>query len=138
MREVIVVARKDGRGGIKPFGTYSKRQKGAKVEIGKKQYKVTSDGRVNIPKKVMNELGIMGNDGRMRVAIDFTSKQSISKKGEETNHWKVLAATISKPGMESRDSKTGDFALYDMDESGWGFDMVDELLPESDADYTWT
>lgn len=136
MRELIVRARTDGRGGIKPFGTYSKHQKGAKVQIGKKQYKVSSDGRVNIPKKVMNEFGIMGEDGRMRVAIDFASKQSTSKKGEESNNWKVLAATISTPGKESKDGKQGSFAFYDMDERDEL--ITDELIPESDEDYHWT
>ena len=135
MREVIVVARKDGRGGIKPFGTYGKRQKGASVQIGNKKYKVTSDGRVNIPKKIMDKWGRTGHDGRKRIAIDFASKPSTSKKGKASNHWKELAATISKPGMESKDSKTGDFALYDMDEAEL---IVDELVPESDADYHWT
>lgn len=136
MREVIVVARKDGRGGIKPFGKYGKRQKGATVEIGNKKYKVTTDGRVNIPKKIMDEWGITGTDERKRIAIDFASKQSTSKKGEESNHWKVLAATISTPGMESKDANTGAFAFYDMDEHG--FPITDELIPESDADYYWT
>ena len=142
MREVIVRARaKDGRGGIRPFGTYGKHQwrkgkGGAWVEIGRKRYKVTTDGRVNIPKKIMDKWGITGEDGRKRIAIDFSSKQSTGKKGEESNHWKDLAATISTPGKESKDAKTGDFTLYDFDEQG--FPITDELIAESDADYHWT
>lgn len=135
MREVIVVARKDGRGGIKPFGTYNKAQKGATVLIGDKEYKVSADGRVNIPKKIMNKWGRAGHDGRKRIGIVFSSKQSTSKKGEESNHWKKIACMISTPGMESKDSKTGDFALYDMDDTEV---IVDELVPESDEDYHWT
>ena len=141
MREVIVRARKDGRGGIKPFGKYTKRQwekgkGGAWVEIGKKKYKVTSDGRVNIPKKIMNEFGVTGKDGRKRVAIDFASKQSTSKKGKESNYWKQLAATISTPGHDSKDASTGEFAFYDFDEHGEP--VTNELIAESDGDYHWT
>ena len=69
MPEMIVVARKDGRGGIKPFGKYGKKQAGSMVKIGDKDYKVTKDGRVNIPKKYMEKYGITGDDGRKRIAL---------------------------------------------------------------------
>lgn len=129
MREIIVRARKDGRGGMRPFGKYGKAQAGAMVDIGGKKYKVTKDGRVSIPKKIMNNWGIKGNDGRMRIAIDFSTKRG-------KNHWNKVAATISTPGQESKNGKTGAIALYDFDDIG--FPITDELLPESDEDYTWS
>lgn len=136
MREVIVVARKDGRGGMRPFGKYGKDQAGAMVDMGGKKYKVTKDGRVNIPKKIMKEWGIKGEDGRMRIAIDFSTKLSTAKRGKASNHWKNVAATISTPGKESKNAKTGAMAIYDFDDIG--FPITDELLPESDEDYTWS
>ena len=41
---------------------------------------------------------------------------------------------ISEPGSESKNLKTGDTPLYDPAE----MDMLDELMPESDADYIWS
>lgn len=136
MREIIVTARKDGRGGIKPFGNYGKTQAGAMVDIGGKKYKVTKDGRVNIPKKIMNNWGIKGKDGRMRIAVDFSTKRSTAKRGGASNHWKQVAAVISTPGKESKDAKTGAIALYDFDDIGQP--ISDELLPETDEDFTWS
>ena len=135
MPEMIVVARKDGRGGIKPFGKYGKKQAGALVNMGGKDYKVTKDGRVNIPKKYMEKYGVKGSDGRNRIAINFSSRPSTSKRGKASNHWKKIAAIISEPDSVSKDLKTGDSPLYDTaDESG----VRGELMPESEEDYIWS
>ena len=142
MREIIIRADKKGRGHARPWN-YGRMKnghrysgQGAMVDIGGKKYTVTSDGRVNIPKKVMNEWGIKGDDGRMRVAIDFSTKPSTAKRGKASNHWKNVASTISTPGKESKNAKTGAIAIYDFDDIG--FPITDELLPESDEDYTWS
>ena len=135
MREIIITADKKGRGHARPcnYGRMKEGHRyagpGAMVDIGGKKRKVTSDGRVNIPKKVMGEWGIKGNDGRMRIAINFSTKPG-------KDHWKKVAATISTPGQESKNAKTGTIAVYDFDDIG--FPITDELLPESDEDYTWT
>ena len=128
MPEMIVVARKDGRGGIKPFGKYGKKQAGAMVDMGGKKYKVTKDGRVNIPKKIMEKYGITGDNGRKRISINFSSTSG--KKG-----WKQVAAVISEPDIASKDLKTGARPLIEHPET---FEPTDELLPESDADYIWS
>lgn len=55
---VYLVADSVGRGHIKPFGRFSSAQRGTLVDIGGQNYKVTSDGRVSIPKRVMERYGI--------------------------------------------------------------------------------
>ena len=55
---VYLVADSAGRGHIKPFGRFSSAQRGTLVNIGGQNYKVTSDGRVSIPKSVMERYGI--------------------------------------------------------------------------------
>ncbi len=100
---VIVVARADGRGGIEPFGVSGENRKGfvgAHVAIGEKTYTVTKDGRVNIPKSVM-ETGIKGSDGRYRIAIGFNS-------GTGKNGWKDLKAVVVKPSEENITSRKGE------------------------------
>lgn len=135
MREVIIRADKKGRGHARPWNYGRMKQgcrysgAGAMVDIGGKKYKVTPDGRVNIPKKVMNDWGIKGDDGRMRVAITFSTRPG-------KDHWKRVGSTISTPGRESKNAKTGAIALYDFDEIG--FPITDELIPESDEDYNWS
>lgn len=54
---VYIVADCVGRGHIKPFGRFTREQKGTVVDIGGKNYKVTSDGRVSIPKRIMEKYG---------------------------------------------------------------------------------
>ena len=133
MREFIVRADNKGRGHARPFGSYKKSQAGAMVEIGDKKYKVSTDGRVNIPKKIMNNFGVKGKDGRMRIAIDFSSKAG--KKG-----WKKVAAGIVKPGQASKNLKTNDPALFDKYtmKGQPKLEETEEYLPESDEDYNWT
>ena len=144
MREIIIRADKGGRGHARPwnYGKMVNKHRysgaGAMVDIGGKKYKVTSDGRVNIPKKVMNKYGIEGDDGRMRISISFSTKSSTAKKGKPSNHWKNVGAVIFTPDTPSKNLKTGNLAEYDDPEGGWGFGLTDELLPESDEDYTWS
>lgn len=54
---VYLVADSAGRGHIKPFGRFTSAQRGTLVEIGGRNYKVTSDGRVSIPKRIMERYG---------------------------------------------------------------------------------
>jgi hypothetical protein len=120
----VVAARSDGRGGFRPFGTFTGRQKGTEVQIGNRNYKVAVDGRVNIPKKVMNQLGVMGDDGRMRVTIEFASAPS-------SMDIDAIGAVVSSVPTEMRNAMTGDILPKTM--------LPDSVLEPADAgDYNWS
>lgn len=97
----VVVARSDGRAGFKPFGTYGKEQAGAKVAIGGKEYTVTKDGRINIPKEFMDKYGTANGEGRKVAVIRF--KSAGGKDG-----WKKLDMEIKEPAKEAVEQKTGE------------------------------
>ena len=72
---VFIVADSVGRGHIKPFGRFTSEQKGTVVDIGGRNYKVTSDGRVSIPKSVMEKYGFKDpSTGRNVVIARCSSK----------------------------------------------------------------
>ena len=127
MTRFIVVARSDGRGGFRPFGTYTPAQRGATVSIGDRRYKVGADGRVNIPKAVMEQYGVRGEDGRMRVAIEFASKPAIDGRGE-------IAAVVSRPSLLDRNAPTGSLAgkisVFDP--------RFSALEPYDSGEYNWS
>lgn len=120
----IVRERNDGRGGIKPFGSYSKEQAGATVKIGAKTYKVTSDGRLNIPAKIMKDYGVMGNDGRRRIAITFTSEAG--KKG-----WQKLTGMVTQPPERAKDQAQGTTLKRPPSDAK-------VLKPADSQDYSWS
>ncbi len=124
MSVFIVSARIDGRGGIHPFGTYGKSQSGSKVDIGGKTYTVTKDGRVNIPKSIMDK-GIKGKDGRMRLAIQFSTQNGIEG-------WKNVKAITSKPLKIDANKITGDKV------SKHRLKDRDELLPKDSGEVNWS
>lgn len=64
---VYIVADGAGRGHIKMFGSFGSEQRGESVWIGGKSYTVTSDGRVSIPKSVMNAYGVDNENGRKTI-----------------------------------------------------------------------
>ncbi len=101
-KAVTVVAKTDGRGQVRPFGKYTKKQAGAMVKIGDKEYKVTKSGRVNIPKKVMEEFGIKGADGRNRINIKFATKRTL-----DGDHTMKVHTQIYRPLDEQRDRGHG-------------------------------
>ena len=123
LHRFIVVARVDGRGGYRPFGAYRKGQAGARVSIGNKSYRVGRDGRVNIPKSVMDK-GLTGFDGRKRVTIEFAS--SPGKEG-----WRDVGAVIGTPDDTHTTSRTGDLV-------GRYEELTDELEPSDSSDYNWS
>jgi bifunctional DNA-binding transcriptional regulator/antitoxin component of YhaV-PrlF toxin-antitoxin module len=98
MVNLIVRAQKNGKGIIKPFGTYDKNQAGAMVTIGNKKYKVNKEGKINIPKKIMEEHGIKGKDKRNRIVIKFASGHA-----QDKNYWKDVSAMIFKPVARYKD-----------------------------------
>lgn len=122
---VVVVARSDGRGGIRPFGTFRKEQSGAKVAIGEKQYTVTKDGRVNIPASIFKQYGEKGNDGKLRISIGFSSEKGI-------DGWKFVSAVIVRPSEHDRNAMTGDKIRKFRE------DREKDLIPKDIPDYSWS
>ena len=127
MTRFIVVARSDGRGGFRPFGSYTGAQRGATVSIGDRRYKVGVDGRVSIPKAIMEQYGVRGDDGRIRIAIEFASKPGIDGWGE-------IAAVVSRPAPLDRNAPTGSLAgkisVFDP--------RFSALEPYDSGEYNWS
>lgn len=147
MATFIVSQRIDGRGGIKPFGTYGTNQAGSKVDIGlqnkngsPKLMTVTKDGRVNIPKSVFDKVGIKGKDGRKRISITFSTAGG-------TDGWNDVKAIAQKPLSIDKNLNTYDrqtkFRTTKQQASGNG-DISDldyegeELKPSDSGDYNWS
>lgn len=130
----IVVARADGRGGIKPFGTFGKKQKGFTVSIGNRRYKVTSDGRVNIPKKIMNEMGINNADGRKVIQMRFSSKAG--KEGSKSRS--EVGAVIGTPNHVMITQNTGDTPKEVLEDKFDPEDKNDFLEPFDEQDFSWS
>ena len=119
----IVVAKTSGRGMIKPFGVYGKQQAGAMVRIGDNSYKVTPDGRVNIPKKIMETYGKPNADGRNVIQMNFRSERG--KTG-----WKQVTSMVSQPSEGNINKKTGDKThKYNLNPD------IDELIPSDSPDF---
>lgn len=138
MGAYIVTQRADGRGGFRPFGSYSSKQAGATVEIGDRRYKVTKDGRVNIPKAIMETYGAKGDDGRFRIQMRFSTMPG--KDG-----WKDVKAHIQKPDKSDAQKATGDRAnivSIPMKERGKQATPVDsdieELYAVNETETTWS
>jgi len=126
MGAFTVVARADGRGGLKPFGTYGAKQAGAMVRIGDKDYKVTTDGRVNIPKSIMDTYGELNKQGRRVINIKF-------KTAPGKDHWKQVDAEIKRPDKSTVGQRTGSKPRK-MNIK----DYVDELQPKDSNDGSWS
>ena len=130
---VVVVARSDGRGGIKPFGTYGREQAGAKVWIGEKQFTVTRDGRVNIPKNIM-QTGIKGSDGRMRISIGFRAP-SLAEGGKD--RWKDVKSVVVKPSKEDKNAVQGSkITKFNLKRNK--NKKTRDLKPVDTQDYSWS
>ena len=129
MASFIVRAKSDGRGMIRPFGTYSKAQGGSTLKIGNKTIKVTPDGRANIPKSFMEKYGVAGKDGRKRLLITF--KTEPRKKGGP-EHWKKVFGRISQPRAEYKNMETGTQTRK------FKFKQAKELQPSDTIDQNWS
>lgn len=124
MTTFIVRERSDGRGGIKPFNSYTSKQKGAVVTIGDKTIKVTSDGRLNIPASIMKQYGVKGSDGRYRIGIKFSA-------GSGKDGWKKVSAAIIQPDNKYKDAKQGSVITKPSHKANI-------LVPSDAGDYTWS
>ena len=128
MTHYIVRARSDGRAGMPMFGLPTKEAKsfaGQKVHIGDRELTVGRDGRINIPRDIMNTYGVKGADGRQRLSINFAS--------DSDGHLGVLAYT---PPLHQMDAGTGDITRpY----KGLDVDDDEVILEPSDApDFNWS
>ena len=104
MARVIVTARSDGRGGFSPFVKHGKSHAGETVYVGGVGRKVSSDGRVNIPKALMESVGVQGADGRYRVAVET---------GARTEDGKVeVGLFITKPPTGMSSGGSGDIVPH--------------------------
>ncbi len=127
MARFVVAARSDGRGGFRPFGSYGKAQAGATVSIGENRFMVGRDGRVNIPKNIMQEYGVKGDDGRMRVSIEFATQSGV-------DGWSEVGAVVSRPSALDKNTPTGALAGK-MSVSDPSFAALE---PFDSGDYNWS
>lgn len=127
----IVKARVDGRGGARVFGLKPELTKhfiGNVFRIGGKDIKVTTDGRINIPKVIMDKHGITGTDGRKRISITYSSntnragKQTfggfvnkpLAKDKNRSNNWRTMTPRKkTKRGLKPKDSPDYNWSHYD-------------------------
>lgn len=101
MVRIVVRARADGRGGFSPFRTHPSAHAGEEVAIGNHFVKVSSDGRVNIPKALMEQVGTRGEDGRYRVVVE-TGARTDPDRGQ---HYGLYVTSVPA-GYENAPSGT--------------------------------
>ncbi len=127
MVKQVVRALSDGRGAARPFGTFSKAQYGEHVYVGDRSIPVAKDGRLIIPKSIMEEYGTPGPDGRNRIVIDFSSSPS-DRTGK-----REYAARVILPTKEDLQSKTGDKPKRTKIRR-----PTDRLMPSDSPDMEWS
>ena len=129
----IARARSDGRGGITPFGLTGKDARklaGRPVHVGDRELTVGRDGRVNIPKDIMDTYGVVGDDGRRRLGCTFSSNAA----GE-------LAVTFFTPRGADRNAQTGERSQTARDVLKDPRSFIDGelvLVPSDAADFNWS
>lgn len=103
-----VIARSDGRGGLRIPAKNPKDLAFVPFDIGGRSVTITTDGRANIPKKIMEEHGVRLPDGRYALAVDVGYRY--------TNDRFRVGAYINKDLLPPADVKTGDtFSYRDID-----------------------
>ena len=100
----IVVSRADGRGGLRIPVQHPKDLAGARFSIAGKALTITTDGRVNIPKSIMEKYGSRLPDGRYALAVDVGYRY--------TDDELRVGAYINKDLLPPADVKTGDTFSY--------------------------
>ena len=100
----IVVSRADGRGGLRIPVSHPRDFTGERFAIAGKSYTITSDGRVNIPKSVMQKYGSRMPNGRYALAVDvgFRYDEGELKTG----------GYINELGKLNNNYETGDTVSY--------------------------
>lgn len=102
----IVVSRIDGRGGLRIPVSKSRDFAGERLAIGGRNVGITSDGRANIPKSIMEKYGTPMPDGRYALAVDVGYRYDNGKLR--------VGAYINelKPTSKGAMYKTGDTVSY--------------------------
>lgn len=122
MARIVVRARSDGRGGFIPFRTHSSAHAGEYVVVGGQPVKVSADGRVNIPKALMEKVGVKGEDGRYRVAVEAGARYD----KERGKHYGLF---LSTPPAGYENASTG---VVIPDEISF---VGDVILPSDTVEY---
>ena len=128
MTHYIVRARSDGRAGMPMFGLSGSRAKsfaGQTVYIGDREVTVGRDGRINIPKDIMETYGVVGDDGRRRLSINFASD------GQGN-----LGVLVYTPPPHQKDAQTGDLTRPYKGLNVYDDDFI--LEPSDGPDFNWS
>ena len=123
MTHYTIRARSDGRAGMSMFGLPKKdamKVAGETVYIGDHTVTVGTDGRINVPRDIMDTYGVTGDDGRKRLNISFAS--------DSEGNLGVLAYTT---GESQKNAVTGTRARKQTD-------IRDYLEPEEVQDFNWS
>ena len=74
-----VISRGDGRGGLRIPAAHARDFSGERLDIGGRSVGITTDGRANIPRKIMEEYGTRLPDGRYALAVDVRYRYTDGK-----------------------------------------------------------
>ena len=99
-----VIARSDGRGGLRIPVKNPKDFAFESFHIGNRVVSITTDGRANIPKKIMEEHGVRLPDGRYALAVDVGYRY--------TEGSLEVGGYINEGVKAPKDVKTGDTVSY--------------------------
>ena len=99
-----VISRGDGRGGLRIPAAHSKDFAGERLNIGGRSVGITTDGRANIPRKIMEEYGTRLPDGRYALAVDVGYRYTDGKL--------QIGGYINQGAAAPEDVQTGDTISY--------------------------
>lgn len=103
-RVLAAVARSDGRASFRPYGKDWREHVGDIVEVAGRELRVSKDGRVHIPKSLMQEMGTRNPDGRLVIGIQTGGRYD--GKGKKAHL--SLGARIVKLDDEQAKYSTGE------------------------------
>ena len=99
-----VISRGDGRGGLRIPVAHARDFSGERLDIGGRSVGITTDGRANIPRKMMEEYGTLLPDGRYALAIDVGYRYTDGKLR--------VGGYINQGAVAPEDVQTGDTISY--------------------------
>lgn len=100
----IVIARGDGRGGLRIPVSNPRDFAFMRLDIAGKSVGITSDGRANIPRKIMETYGTRMPDGRYALCVDV---------GYRYDEGKLRVGGYINEGVDiPEDAETGDTLSY--------------------------
>jgi len=99
-----VISRGDGRGGLRIPAAHPRDFAGERLNIGWSSVGITTDGRANIPRKIMEKYGTLLPDGRYALAIDVGYRYTDGKL--------QIGGYINQGAVAPEDVQTGDTISY--------------------------